>query len=127
MGKFLDAAAGLGLLDGDAELYRMLLEGYISGGFSEKELLSLLENGDYEAGAKYIHRLKGSSLQIGANEAGEKASQIERILRGKAAENPRNNEICDKNDAKTLIAEFSEIYAKTIDEVREVRDFIANS
>lgn len=108
MSKFLDINIGLDLSDNDEELYKSLLNFYLTeNAFDVKELHSNIMKSKLE-GASYIHRIKGASRQIGATVASEKAQKIEDILREK-----------DCGNLAFLINEFCAIYNSTLKEINE--------
>lgn len=108
MEVLLDITTGLDLVDNDEELYRSLLEFYLTDNkFDVKELHGLIMKSKPEA-ASYIHRVKGASRQIGARAAAAQGQLIEDILREKAVGN-----------LAPLINDFCGIYASTVNEVKK--------
>lgn len=103
MEEILDIQWGLNLADNDEQLYRTLLEFYLSDNkFDVKELHRLIMISKAEA-ASYFHRVKGASRQIGAKAASSQGQLIEDILREKATGN-----------LAPLINVFCGIYEKTL-------------
>ncbi|MGN0739925.1 MAG: Hpt domain-containing protein [Treponema sp.] len=102
MSEILNTKAALDLADNDIDLYKELLQYYLSDNkFDVKYFTDLIVKSKQEA-ATYIHRIKGSSSQIGAELACETGQKIEDILKGKSDGNlPR------------LINDFCGIYIKT--------------
>lgn len=108
MEQILDYITGLELADNDKDLYCELLNFYLTDNhFDVKELEELIMKSSEEA-ARYIHRVKGASRQIGAKAASEQGQKIEDILRGKACGN-----------LAPLINDFVGIYNSTVKEVKK--------
>lgn len=105
--KLLNAAAGLKMVDGDRELYRILLEAYLAENKFEKSiLLGFISKKDFLSAAKYIHRLKGASFQIGAEEIGSQAQKLEDIFRKKTG--------CSAGELAALTEKFCSDYDNVI-------------
>lgn len=102
MSEILNTKAAIDFTDNDIDLYKELLQYYLSDNkFDVKYFTDLIVKSKQEA-ATYIHRIKGSSSQIGAELVCKKGQEIEDILKDKADGNlPR------------LINDFCEIYIKT--------------
>ena len=84
----IDSTKGLDFTDGDKELYADLLSSFVEDNSFDLEYFTNLINADkIDEAANYIHRIKGSAFQVGADSVGEKAREIENILRGKEAGN----------------------------------------
>lgn len=107
MAEILDTRCGLELADNDDELYRELLNFYLTDNkFDVKELHDLIMKSKPDA-ASYIHRVKGASRQIGAKAASAQGQLIEDILREKT-----------EGNLAPLINDFCGIYEKTVKAVK---------
>ena len=107
MAEILITKYGLDLVDGDKELYRELLGYYINDNlFDVKEFEDAVMKSNTD-GASYIHRIKGASRQIAAEQVSAKGQEIEDILRGKA-----------QGNLAPLLNEFVELYQKTLGAVK---------
>ncbi len=90
MKLILNINTGLDLVENDKELYKDLLGIYLSDTvFDQNTICNLINSGKTEDAANYIHRIKGASGQIGAEQLFETAYIAERILRGKEHGNIR--------------------------------------
>ncbi|MBP5403170.1 MAG: Hpt domain-containing protein [Treponema sp.] len=108
MNELLDTKTGIDLTDGDTDLYKELLNYFVSDTeFDVKKLNDLiLESKEQAAG--YVHKVKGAARQIAAAPLAAKGQEIEDILRGKAEGNlaPLINGFCAlyKDTLKTVNA-----------------------
>ena len=66
------------------------------------------ENGNCTEAAKYIHYFKGAAKQLGAEILGEAGQALEDVLRGKK-----------EGDLDILIKDFSDVYGRSIEEMRK--------
>lgn len=87
-GKILDSEKGLSLVDNDGELYRLLLDTFLSDAkFDPESFGKLVSAGNRDGAASYIHALKGAGRQIGAERLAAAGQRLEDVLRGKAGGN----------------------------------------
>lgn len=77
----INTAAALELLGGDMELYHDLLKDYIAALPADINDVYTLEQADADAAARLVHRIKGSSLQAGAEALGAAGQALEDALR----------------------------------------------
>ncbi len=86
MKPVLNTAAGLDFVENDEALYTDLLTIWLSDTVFDKAAAErLIQNGNTEEAANYIHRFTGSSGQIGAERLYDAAHEAEFVLRGKAS------------------------------------------
>ncbi|MBO7122028.1 MAG: Hpt domain-containing protein [Treponema sp.] len=117
MAEYLDENEGLSFLDGDKDLYKMLLDAYVTENkFDPNALKALVQKRDFEAAAKIVHKTKGASYQIGATKIGGQAQELEDILRSKVSPDAsqRSPEEMDK-----LANDFCDSYQKCLEEVSQ--------
>jgi len=78
---FLNEQDGIKLLGGNVELYHMVLKEYYGENKNLiEELSSLINDGNYLAAAKAVHKIKGSSGNIGAKSLCAIASNLQKAL-----------------------------------------------
>ena len=119
MEEYLNAEQGLSFVDGDMDLYKMLLDAYLEENkFDFGTLAALIEKKDFEAAAKIVHKTKGASYQIGAQKIGDMAQVLEDILRGKA-EPPASQR--SAQELAALASDFNAAYQKCLEEVEKAR------
>ncbi|NCB74509.1 MAG: transporter substrate-binding domain-containing protein [Clostridia bacterium] len=83
----LNEEDGLKLLGGNVELYHEVLKAYRAENADLiKELSSQIESGNFSAASKTVHKIKGSSGNIGAKSLYAIASKLQRALEDKSAE-----------------------------------------
>ena len=84
MSEILNINSAMEMVDNDKELYLSLLDSFENGiNYDTNHLIELEKEKDLIPAAKYVHLLKGASLQIGAERLGEIAKTLENTLRGK--------------------------------------------
>ena len=67
METILNVQEGLSFVDGDKDLYKILLDTYVEENkFDPDTFKALIQKKDFEAAAKAVHKTKGASYQIGA-------------------------------------------------------------
>lgn len=85
--SFLNEEDGLRLLGGNVELYRAVLREYRAENTGLiAELLSEIESGNFPEAAKTVHKVKGSSGNIGAKSLYMVASKLQKALETKSPE-----------------------------------------
>lgn len=106
METILNVQEGLSFVDGDKDLYKILLDTYVEENkFDPDTFKALIQKKDFEAAAKAVHKTKGASYQIGAKTIGDAAQKLEDLLRSKATP--------DEN----LVQDFCDSYQKCLEEV----------
>ena len=80
----LNMTAALELVDGDKELYAMLLDAFLTTPFVCATLDGYLAAQNTEEGARYVHAVKGAARQIGLERLAAAGQALEDVLRGKA-------------------------------------------
>lgn len=119
MEEYLNQEQGLSFVDGDKDLYNMLLDAYIEENkFDFGTLTAFIEKKDFEAAAKIVHKTKGASYQIGAQKIGDMAQVLEDIFRGKA-EPPASQRSAQELEA--LAKDFYAAYQACLEEVKKTR------
>ncbi|MCR5606592.1 MAG: Hpt domain-containing protein [Treponema sp.] len=114
MSEILNIKAAMEMVGDDKDLYNDLLYSFITSiPFDTNHLKELEAKDDKEAAAKYVHLLKGASLQIGAERLGENAKKLENILRGK--------ESGTIDDIKSLTEKLESEYNLTIAAIKDYR------
>ena len=104
----LDIQAALELLGGEEDLYKELLLAYIAALPKDiNQLYDLEKDSSLNEAAKFVHRLKGSSLQIGATEFGKTAQELEDLLRNK-----------QQGNIQELTQRFIKQYEELVQEVK---------
>ena len=90
MEELLDVQEGLSFVDGDKDLYKILLEEFISSekDFNKEAFLQGIQGQGLETAAKSVHKAKGAAFQLGAKAFGKKAQELEDILRKKIEKSP---------------------------------------
>ena len=120
MEEFLDIEEGLSFLDGDKDLYKMLLDAYVDENkFDPAELKALVQKKEFEAAAKIVHKTKGASYQIGAKKMGDQAQTLEDILRSKVQPDASQR---SPEEMAQLANDFCDAYQKCLEEVSEARN-----
>ena len=115
MEELLDIQEGLSFVDGDKDLYKILLDAYVEENkFDPAELKKLLEQKSFEAAAKIVHKTKGASYQIGAKKIGDMAQTLEDILRSKVQPDASAR---SPQEMAALAADFCAAYQKCLEEV----------
>ena len=105
----LDMKKAIEMVDGDPALYKMLLNAFINEApFHSDYLLGLLEKQNRDEAAKYIHRIKGASAQLGAEKLAAAGQTLENVLRGKA-----------EGDLDVLVDSFISVYEETLPLLKE--------
>ncbi|MCQ2611239.1 MAG: Hpt domain-containing protein [Treponema sp.] len=80
----LDAQTGLDLVDNDMELYKILLNGFLTdNSFDIEYLQDLYNKNKLDECASYVHRVKGSARQIAAKFLAQKGQELEDLFRKK--------------------------------------------
>lgn len=80
----LDKEAGLTLIGGDLEIYKMILQEYVSENVTVPvDLTAKIDAADYAAAVQIVHKVKGSSGNIGAKSLYEAASGLQKALQNK--------------------------------------------
>lgn len=115
MNMILNYKNGLDLTDNDEDLYNELLSLYLTETIFDVKILDDLILKSKEEAASYIHKIKGSSRQIGAELLAEKGQQIEDILRNKA-----------QGSLPLLINEFCKLYTDTRNEIINYKKSLNN-
>jgi len=83
--QILNSKKGLDLVDNDMELYRILMETFVSDTkFEPEELKKLVAEKKNSEAASYVHAVKGAGRQIGTEKLAEAGQKLEDVLRGKA-------------------------------------------
>ena len=117
MTKYLDESEGLSFLDGDKELYKMLLDAYANESkFDPNALKDFIKKKEFEAAAKIVHKTKGASYQIGATKLGYQAQALEDILRSKVSPDASQR---SPQEMAALVQDFCDAYQKCLEEVSE--------
>lgn len=107
---------GLDFVDGDKDLYNILLDAYLGENkISLEDLEKLVKSKDFEGTAKTIHRTKGASYQIGAKKIGDKAQYLEDLFRGKVSPGAKDK---SEDELMSLVADFFSDYQKCLEEVK---------
>ena len=115
MEEFLNVKEGLSFVDGDKELYKILLDAYLEENkISQDDLAALIKRKDFEGAAKTVHRTKGASYQIGAKKIGDKAQYLEDVFRGKVSPAAKDK---SEEELLCLAEDFFSDYKKCLDEV----------
>ncbi|NCB51871.1 MAG: transporter substrate-binding domain-containing protein [Clostridia bacterium] len=108
VGQALDEELGIRLLGGNAVLYRMVLKEFFKENISLLQTLNeQIESGNYRKAANTVHKVKGSSGNIGAKRVHELAVELQGAL-----ENNEGPEI------KKLFAEFSGAFEKAMQYIK---------
>jgi HPt (histidine-containing phosphotransfer) domain-containing protein len=108
--KLLNTESALEMVDGDTELYKILLTAFVGDiPFNQQQLTDLIGKDNKEAAAKYIHRFKGAAAQLGAEKLADDGQELENILRG------RKN-----GDIPAAIDDFSGDYDLTLQIIKQV-------
>ena len=119
MAEYLDQNEGLSFLDGDKDLYKMLLDAYVDENkFDPAELKALVQKKEFEAAAKIVHKTKGASYQIGAKKMGDQAQVLEDILRSKVQPDASQR---SPQEMAALADDFCSAYQKCLQEVESAR------
>ena len=114
MEEFLNVKEGLAFVDGDKDLYKILLDAYLEENkISLEDLTSLIKKKDFEGSAKTIHRTKGASYQIGAKKIGDKAQYLEDLFRGKTTPGAKDK---SEEELLGLVTDFFSDYEKCLSE-----------
>ncbi len=109
MAEILNVTSAMEMVDNDDELYLSLLDSFVNGiEYDINHLRELEKQADLIPAAKYVHLLKGASLQIGAERLGEVAMKLENTLRGK-----------EKGDIASLTDSFITAYNATLNAISE--------
>lgn len=117
MTEYLDESEGLSFLDGDKELYKMLLDAYANESkFDQNALKDFIKKKEFEAAAKIVHKTKGASYQIGATKLGYQAQALEDILRSKVSPDASQR---SPQEMAALVQDFCDAYQKCLEEVSE--------
>ena len=117
MTEYLDESEGLSFLDGDKELYKMLLDAYANESkFDPNALKAFVQKKEFEAAAKIVHKTKGASYQIGATKLGYQAQALEDILRSKVQPDASQR---SPEEMAALAQDFCDAYKKCLEEVSE--------
>lgn len=117
MEEFLNIEEGLSFLDGDKDLYKMLLDAYVDENkFDPAELKALVQKKEFEAAAKIVHKTKGASYQIGAKKMGDQAQTLEDILRSKVQPDASQR---SPSEMDKLANDFCASYQKCLEEVEK--------
>ena len=120
MAEYLDENEGLSFLDGDKDLYKMLLDAYVEENkFDPDQLKALVQKKEFEAAAKIVHKTKGASYQIGAKKMGDQAQTLEDILRSKVSPDASQR---SPEEMAQLANDFCDTYQKCLEEVSEARN-----
>lgn len=119
MEELLNAQEGLSFVDGDKDLYNMLLDAYLEENkFDFRTLDAAIHKKNFEAAAKIVHKTKGASYQIGAQKIGDMAQVLEDIFRGKS-EPPASQRSAQELEA--LAKDFYAAYQACLEEVKKTR------
>ena len=114
MAEYLDTKEGLSFLDGDKELYKMLLDAYANESkFDPNALKDFIKKKEFESAAKIVHKTKGASYQIGAAKLGYKAQALEDILRSKVQPDASQR---SPEEMAALAQDFCDAYQKCLEE-----------
>lgn len=81
--SIFDSNKGLGFVDNDMSLYNELLDSYLTDNKFDFDYFKSLIQKDNLKAASYIHRIKGASVQIGADKFYEIGQNLEDVLKDK--------------------------------------------
>ncbi len=126
--EFFDTNDAIDNIGGDEEIYLEILKTFADtygDDFLKKEApellnldsLQILENADLcEKFGKAFHKIKGSSLTVGANKLGEIAKSLETFFRYEERKSPSDS----ADELNTLVKNFQEIYKATTEELHSL-------
>ena len=98
--------------DNDKEIYLELIETYISLPLYDfDEMKKMLERKDTLSVMKYMHKIKGGALTIGAEDLARVTSKLEECIRTSTKDNPAK-----------LLPEVEKIYLQTLEALTTLRD-----
>jgi HPt (histidine-containing phosphotransfer) domain-containing protein len=106
----LDVQAGLRLIGGDEEIYRMILKEYYGENSGVAAALKdSIDAGDYADAVQIVHKTKSSSGNIGAKRLYESASELQKAL--------QNNEAAS---IPGMHAEFRKLFLQLQSEIKDM-------
>lgn len=106
----LDAKAGIKLIGGDEEIYRMILKEYYDENTGVADALKdSIDAGDYAGAVQIVHKTKSSSGNIGAKRLYETASELQKAL--------QNNAVADISG---MHAEFQKLLLQLLHEIENI-------
>ncbi len=110
--SILNTVSGLDMLSGDTELYKTLVDSFLTENVNDKaHFASLAENATQDKGfVSFVHKTKGSAGQIGCEALYDAALALESVLRGKEA-----------GDQAALTREFFKTYDETLSALKQYR------
>lgn len=110
--SILNTVSGLDMLSGDTELYKTLVDSFLTENVNDKaQFASLAENAAQDKDfVSFVHKTKGSAGQIGCEALYDAALALESVLRGKEA-----------GDEAALTREFFKTYDETLSALRQYR------
>jgi HPt (histidine-containing phosphotransfer) domain-containing protein len=109
--KLLNTSSALNMLDGKKTLYAELIDSYLDEmAFDSTRLESLISAGNLTDAGNYIHRCKGASAQLGAEQLAAAAQIFEDVLKGKK-----------QGDLAALKKDFLLCYEETTAALRKYR------
>ena len=98
--------------DNDKEIYLELIETYISLPLYDfDEMKKMLERKDTFSVMKYMHKIKGGALTIGAEDLAHTTSKLEECIRTGTHDNPAE-----------LLLEVEKSYLQTLEALTTLRD-----
>ncbi len=110
--EILNTEAALEMLSGEKDLYKMLIDAFISDSPNNLDSIdNLIDEGKNEEARAYSHKIKGSASQIGAEQLTFALQYLEDSLKGNMTA-----------DVKALSKNASFVYSKTISFIKEYRN-----
>ncbi|MCQ2573614.1 MAG: Hpt domain-containing protein [Treponema sp.] len=109
--EILNTSAALNMLSGETDLYKMLIDAFISESPSNLDTIDqLIGEGKNEEARAYSHKIKGSASQIGAEQLTFALQYLEDGLKGSMMA-----------DVSALSHNASYVYKRTISYIKEYR------
>lgn len=109
--EILNTTAALEMLSGEKELYKMLIDAFISDSPNNLDAIdSLIVDGKFEEARAYSHKIKGSASQIGAEQLAFALQYLEDGLKGNMTA-----------DVSALAKNANFVYNKTISFIKDFR------
>ncbi|MCQ2598401.1 MAG: Hpt domain-containing protein [Treponema sp.] len=109
--EILNTVAALEMLSGEKELYKMLIDAFISESPNNLDTIDvLIGEKKYEEARAYSHKIKGSASQIGAEQLAFALQYLEDGLKGNMTA-----------DVSALSKNANFVYNKTITFIKDFR------
>ncbi len=106
--QILNKEKALELIDGDMEIYQMLIEAFLGEEFIPEKVAQFVADGKNLEGASYVHKVKGAARQLCAERLAFAGQKLEDVLRGKS-----------EGDISSLCEEVESEYKKAIEAAKE--------